>query len=368
MTEGPIEPAKPVVPGRSSRLASSALALAVASLATASLFSRGSSSNGFYFLLAGLIGGNVAVGLGIWAAVRRGSPARAWTAILLGLLIWPVSFVLALSAMGAPGRPMRVWGVRILPRVRRRRRTAAATEPSCVAGEPDVASVPSATRTTLAELWLADARAEHASVPAFEHLADDLAVAGAPEHLGAWARRAALEEVSHAALCFAIARAYAGCTFRASRLVFPRGWLRHRGSRRGLVKRLAVESLFDGCIEEGTAARSAEEAAREAEDPAIRRALECIARDEARHAELARAIVEWAVSVEPSLREALIAKLEALMARLSREVESTPPRVDLARYGRLDSSRLLALKLDASRKALRESRDWGMRANDRGVL
>ena len=63
----------------------------------------------------------------------------------------------------------------------------------------------------------------------------------------------------------------------------------------GLV-RLAVESWLDGCLGEGRAALEAEEAARRAHDPAARRIQGMIAQDEARHAELAWQVVDWALA------------------------------------------------------------------------
>jgi hypothetical protein len=134
------------------------------------------------------------------------------------------------------------------------------------------------------------------------------------------------------------------------------------------VKRLALESLVDGCIEEGAAARSAEEAARRTEDPAIREVLLRIAREEARHAELARCIVAWALSVEPSLRDGLSAQLEILRKRISPRTTPLSAVADLGRYGRLDRASLEALKVEACAKALCETRDKGMRSDDLGVL
>jgi hypothetical protein len=214
---------------------------------------------------------------------------------------------------------MRVRGWRVLPLVRFGPRRAS---------PPTVVTVPEKMRRVLAKRWLEDARAEYASVPAFEHLARALVVAGAPCELVAWATRAAREEEGHATMCFAIASAYADRTLAASRLPFAPSWARRCEPKALLLERLASESLFDGCIEEWTAARSAEEGARQATDPTIRRVLGVIAKEEASHAALARAIVAWAVREEPSLLPILLARLESAQRRRSRSCRANPEKVD----------------------------------------
>jgi hypothetical protein len=238
--------------------------------------------------------------------------------------------VLLAHGMGSPGRPLRVAGRRLLPRVLRAGRLPAAEHPG--PDDPDPARVPKEVRPLLARMWLADARAEHASVTVFEHLALDLGVAGAPDRLVAWACRAAIEEAGHATLCFAVASTYAGRDLRASTAPFAGDWRPRAESRRDLVERLALESLLDGCIEEGVAAESARMGAADAIDPAIRRVLDRIAREESGHAELAHAILEWAVLEEPSVLPTLWSALERSRRRLRRPLIDTE---SLLRHGRL---------------------------------
>ena len=59
----------------------------------------------------------------------------------------------------------------------------------------------------LAEEWIENARSEHASVPAFSRLSLTLMSLGAPARLVEGAHRAALEEIEHARLAFALAGA-----------------------------------------------------------------------------------------------------------------------------------------------------------------
>src|ERR1700687_81589 len=68
------------------------------------------------------------------------------------------------------------------------------------------------------------------------------------------------------------------------------------------LRRLAVESLADGCLAEGFAAAIAGEALARAQDSAVREALEIIARDEASHAELSWAILAWCLGAGRSRR------------------------------------------------------------------
>jgi hypothetical protein len=165
-------------------------------------------------------------------------------------------------------------------------------------------------RRRLARAWLTDARAEHASVTAFERLAADLTMAGAPAELVTWAQRAAVEEVGHATMCFAVASAYAERELRAAPLRLPPASEQDRGSRPELLHRLARDSLIDGCIAEGAAASMADEGASRAVDPAVRGVLARIAREEASHEALAYEIVGWAIRKRPSLLPTLYAALE----------------------------------------------------------
>src|SRR5262249_20073191 len=65
-------------------------------------------------------------------------------------------------------------------------------------------------RAALAAAWTRDGLGGDASVAAFGRLALELMAAGAPAELVTRAHQAALDEVRHARLCFALASAYAG--------------------------------------------------------------------------------------------------------------------------------------------------------------
>jgi hypothetical protein len=193
------------------------------------------------------------------------------------------------------GRPLRVAGQQRFTRLVHSADWTAPVELAPV-GEDE--------RALLAEIWTDDARAEHASVAAFAKLTLELVALGAPPQLVARASYAAVQEVEHARLCFALASAYRGAPLGPAPL--PEAVVGDVVE----LDRIARESLLDGCMCEGIAAEAAQLGAQSATDPAVARVLRIQAADEAQHAELAWAIVEWCISLggEPLrtlLREAL---------------------------------------------------------------
>ncbi len=165
------------------------------------------------------------------------------------------------------------------------------TESRWAEGErPRVDDLTAAERAALAAAWTADALAEHASVASFSRFSLALLAVGAPGDLLHLAHGAALDEVRHAQLCFALASAYAGEPLAPGR--FPAGEAMEVGAS---LAALAVSTVREGCIGETVAAVLAAEQLARATDPAVRAALAEIAADEARHAELAWRTVAWAV-------------------------------------------------------------------------
>ncbi|MEO8705430.1 MAG: hypothetical protein ABI867_35695, partial [Kofleriaceae bacterium] len=184
--------------------------------------------------------------------------------------------------------------------------------PARVDGKPELAGIATTTawladltidvdlapalRDQLADAWLESARLEHASIAAFARLALQLVAHGAPPALVAAAHAAALDEIEHARLAFAIASAYAGRPLGPG--LFPTAT---RMVATGDLAELALETFVDGCLGETVAALDADRAAAAARDPMIAEILARIAADETRHAELAWSIVAWCVRSEPML-------------------------------------------------------------------
>jgi hypothetical protein len=157
-------------------------------------------------------------------------------------------------------------------------------------GTHETLGIPTAAREMLASYWTENARAEHASVPAFSRLSLTLVALGAPAQLVEGAHRAALQEIDHARLTFDLAARYSGRLVAVGPIVELR---RAPAVTAGTLEELAAESLVDGCLLEGIAAATAAESLERVRDEAVRKALVVVARDEREHAELAWAIVKW---------------------------------------------------------------------------
>jgi hypothetical protein len=155
---------------------------------------------------------------------------------------------------------------------------------------PSTDGLPPVERAALAAAWLADALAEHASVPAFGRLAVELAGHGAPPELLARCAEAMADEVRHARDCFAVASTYAGEPLGPGPVAAPARPL-------PTLVDLALDTFHEGCIGESLAAGRAAVQLGQATDPAIRRVLARIVDDETRHAELAWAILRWTIQV-----------------------------------------------------------------------
>jgi hypothetical protein len=245
------------------------------------------------------------------------------------------------------GRPLRVGEERALPSV-----TASARR-HCISILP----IDGATRAELASAWLADARAEGSSIPAFLALAAELEALGAPRDLVDRALSAARDEQRHTAACLAIAGDLAGLDFALGPLSLPPP---SRDSRAARLRRLAVESWEDGCLGEGLAA----DRARRSRGPVNA----MIARDEQRHADLAWSVLAWAMAEGKSpVRDAVAGSMRGATPVLDAFPEA-PAAIDLrswARFGRLDRDGAAAAREATLITARREGekllgRTWGV--------
>ena len=179
------------------------------------------------------------------------------------------------------------------------------------------------------------AHLEAASVPAFRHLARELAHHGAPAPLVRSALRSAREEVRHAAVVSRLARRYGARPARPVVDPMP---------VRSLLE-VAVDNASEGCIRETFGAVVAGVQARRSCDPVVRRALGAIAVDEARHAALSWAIDDWARGLLSS-RDAcrVVDARRASAETLAREIARPVPESVLSHAGIPDvatSQRLL---------------------------
>ncbi len=157
-------------------------------------------------------------------------------------------------------------------------------------GEGIVDRLDPAEREALAEAFTRDGLFEHASVASFSRFALELMAVAAPPELVRDAHLAALDEIEHARLLFALASRFAGEQVGPDK--FP---LTADGAVRTELAAIAAATAAEGCIGETLAAALAQAQRDAATDPAVRAALTQIAEDEARHAELAWRTVAWAL-------------------------------------------------------------------------
>ena len=225
---------------------------------------------------------------------------------------------------------------------------------------PDSAIDP-ALRARLGELWVEDARMEHASIAAFERATLELMAMAAPPDLLGEVQLAAADEVLHAQRCFGLAARCSGQQREPGPLTSlePRvvGLASDAGSEQARADwvRLALDTFIEGCVGETIATLVARRAMRRCEDPATLATLERIVEDEGRHAGLAWQTIRWIVDACGEHQAAVLAALEQqaeAMAADAREaceaLPSADPQADeLARFGRCDRRTELLARQDA---------------------
>ena len=156
---------------------------------------------------------------------------------------------------------------------------------------PTLAGLDASRRARLTEFWLRVGLAEHASIAEFHRVALELIRFGAPTELLARAQLAAVDEARHARRCFLLASAYAGVALEAGPLPIAA----HVVLAPDLVA-LATATARDGCVAETCSVWLYRSLGQRAQDPAVKRVIEGVVRDETRHAELAWATLRWAIS------------------------------------------------------------------------
>lgn len=204
--------------------------------------------------------------------------------------------------------------------------------------QPQLTALDPATRAHLGEQWARDAAFEHASVASFGKLALELLAFGAPAALVRATHEAALEEVGHAEMGFALATTYLGRPVGPGPL--PEARVVTGASS---LAELATAALSEGCFGETVAAVVASAQRDAARDPAVRDVLALIADEEARHAELAFRIVAWAIAsggepVRAAVHDAFLVALEAARAPARASLDEAPNAPTLRHHGRLGAA------------------------------
>jgi hypothetical protein len=183
---------------------------------------------------------------------------------------------------------------------------------------------------------------EAASVRAFERLARELRAHRAPARLVRRASRAAKDEVRHAKVTARLAQRF-GHEVPAPRV---------RDVRVRSLEAIARENAVEGCVRETLGALFAAWQAKAASDPKVRTAMSVIARDEARHAELAWEIARWIDhKIAPDARARIDRARRRAIAQLGHEL-TRPVAPSLVREAGLPSPRDARALFDAAQREL----------------
>lgn len=195
------------------------------------------------------------------------------------------------------------------------------TQPCSIGRRPEgLRDARIAGRSALGTQLAQAAHLEAAAVVAFLELAFELEAHGAPEALVAAAQRAALDEVRHADTMGRLARMHGHPP------VVPTATLGQPRSLEAVIRTNRVEGMVDEAYGAAVAAVQAKRAA----TPLFREVMGTIAREENRHANLARAIHGWGT---PKLARSVRTQLEdeggAARERLAAELADESPTPEL---------------------------------------
>jgi len=194
-------------------------------------------------------------------------------------------------------------------------RCSGVVEQKCKGGRRPLGHVEAAVGEGLPAHLAGCAHLEAASVLAFRELAGQLGELYAPASLIRRCMRAAEDEVRHAAVLGALARARgAHVPAIEARSVGPS------------LEKIAAHNAVEGCVHEAWAAVEAAWQAMHAHEPELRAAFAGIAVDEAEHAQLAWDLHAWFLGrLSPAARTNVSARQRTAIARLPRCAAATTP-------------------------------------------
>jgi hypothetical protein len=208
-------------------------------------------------------------------------------------------------------------------------------------------------KSPMARYFAGCAQLEAASIDAFEILAAELEGFDAPRRLVREAKRAARDEIRHA---MTMAR-LAGRREAMSERQKP-----SREARRSL-RAVAIENCAEGCVRETYGALVAMWQARTAADVRVRRAMQRIGADEARHAQLAWDVQRWMNRrLSPAARRAVERARKDALGRLLAALGRSRPSPVARALGLPQASEALAM----FERLAEAVADWTSRADAPG--
>ena len=193
--------------------------------------------------------------------------------------------------------------------------------------------------------WAQRAQMEHASIASFAKFSLQLVMVAAPPSLLADAHRAAVDEIHHARVSFAVASRLLGQPLGPGPVDLEGDVVGER-----TLAAVAAETMRDACVGETLATAEAREAGERAVDPAIRHAMSVLVRDEQRHAELAWRFVAWAAEVGGApIRKLLRDTFEAAVTANAPSLDPDAPHFPgLGHLSPAESARVRAATIDAT--------------------
>jgi hypothetical protein len=218
--------------------------------------------------------------------------------------------------------------------------TLLCTYPECMTGRrpPGLVASGGAGGADVGAFLARVAHLEAAAVVAFDRLAAELSAHGAPDRLVRAARRSAREEVRHAEVTRRLAERAGGS---------PEPVVVDAPPALRSLEALALDNGAEGCVRETFGALLAMRQAEAARDPEVRRAMEGIARDETRHAELSWALAAWLDErLDAAARARVRAARDEAVADLLREVSAETHPAVAAEMGLPSAAQARAAALD----------------------
>ena len=246
-----------------------------------------------------------------------------------------------------PGRPLRDGDQWVVAPERRAEGWLTDCE-WCAADLEQILKLDVESRASFAAAWRRDGLLEHASVASFSRAALELLALAAPADLVAQYQRAALEEIRHAQMCFAIAYRYDPVPTAPGPLVAP-------AARESSFVRLAVDTFIEGCVHETTAALEASRAAAGCTVTAIRRVLHRIADDETEHSATAWATVAWALEQGGQLVALALRREADRVAQQLASIASDDSAGLFRQHGRMTETTRQATRREAYRELIAPS-------------